>query len=1083
MPDQTIKTVLALDGETKFKDAIKNINKELELLNSETRLSTSELNSTNSAISKLTVSNEALAKKIDLQKTRVAELRNALEQAKTAFGENSNEAKEYQIQLNNAEASLNKMNQQLVEQTAELKKQQSAYTALSKDLADFSAKSKKVGAEMKDVGKDMTMGLTVPIIGVGTAAVNAGMEFEAAMDRVMAISGATEKELEKLADQALQLGKDTAFSASESAAGMENLASAGFEVNEITAAMPGLLDLAASGGLGVAEASDIASSALRGFGLDAAEAGHVADVLAQVAADTNASVTDMGMALKYAAPPAKALGMTIEEVSAAVGIMANSGIKGEQAGTTLRGALIALASPSQVAATMMESIGFKAFDAAGNMLSFDKVIENLQRSTESLTQEQKANALATIFGNNALSGMMTVVDAGPTKLRELTRAFENSDGAAKAMAETMLSNGKGSIEAMMGSLETAGIAMSETIAPAVVDVAESVTDLANKFSDLDPEAQKTILALVGITAAAGPAIYVTGTLISAVSTITGALSAASAAAAAAGLTMTALTGPVGLAVIAIGAAAAALALFGDKSSETEKRVEKLTKKIKDSADAFSENTKEAEDNAKVADDLADQLFDVSKKEKKTNEEKLKMVELVKQLNKLVPALTLEINEQTGELSRNEEAIKDIISARKNEILLQVYEERLLELYREKVSLADEMKIAQEELTAATAEYQAALEGGMLAAMDNAKSALDSAQNAVNNLTEKTNENVAAISSADAAYNQAADSIINANKEIGDSAGETTDKMSEEQLAQIVMSEETAKALEDLANKHIDEMGSIEDEGIAKTKLTASEVKKNLEQQIEDFRNWQSNIQLLAKRVPGDVLAELQALGPAASPIIAELIEMNTTDLWAWIGVWQEKSKLAVDTATAELGLMPGNAATAARDTTESLDKEFSDHLDEVKAATKPVGGHAIEGIIVGMDEKKKELKRKIKELSDLIPNDMMGHLGINSPSKVTTKIGEFTGEGYIVGLDNKIAAVRDTAAELAAASIPGITSKYSSLIKINQASAGNASVQAGTQQTIDANAIGEAVAKHLEGTTFKADNRVLGRFVREAIYG
>jgi len=175
MPDQTIKTVLALDGETKFKDAIKNINKELELLNSETRLSTSELNSTNSAISKLTVSNEALAKKIDLQKTRVAELRNALEQAKTAFGENSNEAKEYQIQLNNAEASLNKMNQQLVEQTAELKKQQSAYTALSKDLADFSAKSKKVGAEMKDVGKDMTMGLTVPIIGVGTAAVNAGM--------------------------------------------------------------------------------------------------------------------------------------------------------------------------------------------------------------------------------------------------------------------------------------------------------------------------------------------------------------------------------------------------------------------------------------------------------------------------------------------------------------------------------------------------------------------------------------------------------------------------------------------------------------------------------------------------------------------------------------------------------------------------------------------------------------------------------------------------------------------------------------------------------------------------------------------
>lgn len=1080
MSDQTIKTILALDGETKFKNAIKNINKELEVLNSETRLSTSELNNTNSAISRLTISNEALAKKIDLQKTRIAELRNALDQAKKAYGENSNEANEYQIQLNNAETSLNKMNKQLEKQTAELKKQSSAFTALSKELSDFSTKSKKLGSDMRNVGKDLTVGLTVPIVGIGTAAVKAGTEYEAAMSRVKAISGATAEEFAALNEQALQLGKDTAFSASESAEGMENLASAGFAVNEIVAAMPGLLDLAASGGINVAEASDIASSALRGFGIDATDAGHVADVLAQVAADTNANVTDMGFALKYAAPPAKALGMSLEEVSAAVGIMSDSGIKGEQAGTTLRAALISLASPSQEAAALMKEIGFNAFDASGNMFAFDQVIANLQSSTKDLTQEQKANALATIFGKNALSGMMTIIEAGPKKIKQLTTGFENSDGAAQAMAKTMLDNTKGSIEEMMGSLETAGITMSKVIAPVVIDVAENVTELANSFSELSPEAQKTILVLAGITAAAGPAVVVTGSLISAIGSITGALSAASAAAAAAGLTMTALTGPVGLAILAIGAAATALAVFGDKLSETEKRIKKLHDEIEKSEAAFSENTNAAEDNAKVAEDLADQLQDLSKKERKTNEEKSKMVELVSQLNKLVPELGIEIDQQTGSLNKNVEAIKDIIDARKKEILLQVYEERLLELYKEKVRLTDEMKVAQVELTTATAEFDEALNGGMLAAMDNAKSALDAAQNSVNNLSADLEANTGAIAAVDASYNQAAESIVSSNKAIGDSSEETTDTLAEEFQAQIELSEETAKKLEDLSKEHYDQMGSIEDEGIAKTKLTAAEVKKNLEQQIEDFRNWRTNIQELSGRVPDDVLAELASLGPSASPIIAELVEMNTTDLWAWIEVWREKSELAADTAIEELGVMPGEAAAVARDTTASMDAEFSNQLDEIKSATKPVGGHAIEGIIVGMDEKKAELKKKIKELSDLIPNDMMGHLGIQSPSKVTTKIGEYTGEGYVVGLDNTIAAVEDSAARLALASIPRATSKfdnYFSAESMQRKSSGSAPATL----SIDYDAIGESVAKHLVGTEFKADNRVLGRFVREAL--
>lgn len=181
---------------------------------------------------------------------------------------------------------------------------------------------------MQTAGKSMTKLLTVPILGAGIAAAKIGGDFEEQMSRVKAISGATGSSFDQLKQQAIDLGAKTAFSAKESAAGMENLASAGFDANEIMSAMPGLLDLAAVSGGDVALASENAATALRGFGLDASQAGHVADVFARAAADTNAEVADMGDAMKYIAPVANAMGISLEESAAAIGIMSDAGIKG-----------------------------------------------------------------------------------------------------------------------------------------------------------------------------------------------------------------------------------------------------------------------------------------------------------------------------------------------------------------------------------------------------------------------------------------------------------------------------------------------------------------------------------------------------------------------------------------------------------------------------------------------------------------------------------------------------------------------------------------------------------------------------------
>ena len=227
--------------------------------------------------------------------------------------------------------------------------------------------------------------------------------------RVEAISGATGESLTMLEEQAKKLGRETAFSAQAVAEGMENLASAGFEANEIYAAMPGLLNLAASDNIDLASAAEIAAAAVNGFGLVAGDTGHVADVLAESAARTNASVSSLGVAFQYIAPVAHAMGVSMEETAAAVGILSDAGISGTSAGTALRGALSRLAKPSKMAADTMEQLGFSAYDSNGQMKSLSGIIGSLQTSMQGLTQEERNNALVTIFGKNSL----------PTKVERL----------------------------------------------------------------------------------------------------------------------------------------------------------------------------------------------------------------------------------------------------------------------------------------------------------------------------------------------------------------------------------------------------------------------------------------------------------------------------------------------------------------------------------------------------------------------------------------------------------------------------------------------------------------------------------------
>lgn len=326
-------------------------------------------------------------------------------------------------------------------------------------------------------------GTSVALGGIATAAIKVGSDFESQMSRVKAISGSTGEEFEKLKEQAIQLGADTAFSSKQAAEGMENLAAAGFATNEIVDAMPGLLSLAAAAGEDLATSSDIAASTLRGFGLEAKDMAHVADVLAANANRTNSSVAQTGEAMKYVAPLARAAGLSLEETAAAIGIMADAGIQGSQAGTTLRGAISRLSKPTDDMQEAMDELGISFYDSNGKMKSLTEQVGMLRKATEGMTDEQRNNLLVTLYGQEALSGMMALINDGEDSLGDLTKAYRNCDGEAQKAAETMQDNLSSALEQLGGSAESLGIVFYESVAENLKKTAQSATDSVNNITE------------------------------------------------------------------------------------------------------------------------------------------------------------------------------------------------------------------------------------------------------------------------------------------------------------------------------------------------------------------------------------------------------------------------------------------------------------------------------------------------------------------------------------------------------------------------------------------------------------------------
>lgn len=368
-------------------------------------------------------------------------------------------------------------------------------TDFQKNMKEFQKTWGSLGRQLQDAGTKIGVAFT----GAGGAiaaglgfAVNKAMDFDAQMSRVGAIAGATGQDLEALRQTALDLGASTSKSATEVAVGMELMAAKGYDAQQVIAAMPGVIAAAEASGEDMALVADTVASALNAFQLEASEAARVADVLAMSANTSAAGVNDLQYAFKYAAPVANSLGISLEQLAAATGIMADNGMKGEQAGTTLRAALLRLTDPSKEAKAMMDELGLSVTDASGKFLPFDQIIGQLATSTANMTDAQKAQALSTIFGTEAMTGMLSLIEAGPEKFRALTTELQNSSGASAAAAATMKDNLAGSMEELGGAVETLQISLGSALSPAIRAVADALTGVVNWFNQLSPETQRFI---------------------------------------------------------------------------------------------------------------------------------------------------------------------------------------------------------------------------------------------------------------------------------------------------------------------------------------------------------------------------------------------------------------------------------------------------------------------------------------------------------------------------------------------------------------------------------------------------------------
>ena len=573
---------------TKLQTALKGVNTEIR--NTQAQLKDVE------KLLKLDPGNtELLAQKHKLLGDAVKETKEKLETLKTA-------AEQAEKALNDGTISKDQydaLQREIIETENELKRleeqaNQSA-TALQK-ISATGEKLKDVGSNIEGAGKKL-LPVTATVTAFGTASVKTAADFEAAMSKVAAVSGATGSDLEALSKKAREMGSKTKFSASEAAEAMNYMAMAGWKTEDMLSGIEGVMNLAAASGEDLATTSDIVTDALTAFGLSAQDSGHFADVLAAASSNANTNVSMMGETFKYCAPIAGALGFSVEDTAEAIGLMANAGIKSTQAGTSLRTIMTNLSGEVKICGENIGEVTVATTNADGSMRDLSDILADCRTAFSGLSESEKAAAAESLVGKNAMSGFLALMNAGEGDIAKLSGAIDNCNGAAQSMADTMNNNLEGQLTILKSQLQELAISFGEILLPAVKKIVGWVQGFIDVLNSLPDGVKETIVTVALIAAALGPVLIIIGKIITAVGTImtivpkvVGVIKAVKTAFLALNATM--LANPIVLIIAAIAALVAAFIYLWNNCDEFRQFWRDLWESIKEIAVAVWEALKE-----------------------------------------------------------------------------------------------------------------------------------------------------------------------------------------------------------------------------------------------------------------------------------------------------------------------------------------------------------------------------------------------------------------------------------------------------------------------------------------------------------
>ena len=548
---------------TKLTDALRDVNN--EVYNTQAQLKDVE------KLLKLDPSNtELLAQKQRLLNEEVQATKDKLEALKEA-GERANEALQAETITKDQYDALQREIFETQRALEELETQAAQSAVALQKISVTGTKFQEAGGKIEGVGKSL-LPVTAAITGVGAAGIKVASDFEKAMSGVQAITGATCADFETLREKAIELGTTTSFSAGEVAEAMTEMAKAGWTTTQIIEGMAGVLDATAASGESLGTVSTIVADAITGFGLKAKDSARVADLMTQAANSGTIGVADLGESYKYVAPLAQSMGLSIEDVTTALSAMSMAGIKGSQAGTSLRTVLANMAKPSKTVATAMEELGLSITNSDGSFKPLDQIVTIMRTEFSGLTEDQQAYYATALAGKEGMSGLISLLNLTQEEYDALSASMSNCSGIAGETAAVMQDNLQSKVEQLGGSLESLAIKLSEYVVPYLTGLVEKITAAVDAFTNLSPGVQKAILVIAGMVAVVGPLLIVIGKVISAVGTImtiipklAGVINVVKAAFAALNATM--LVNPIVLIIAAIAALVAAFIYLWNTNEE------------------------------------------------------------------------------------------------------------------------------------------------------------------------------------------------------------------------------------------------------------------------------------------------------------------------------------------------------------------------------------------------------------------------------------------------------------------------------------------------------------------------------------